>query len=681
MKRRLALLACCAVLTTACSHKEASKPAAGTTPLTSGIDLQYIDNKVPAQKDFYVHVNGKWLDTVEIPSDKPAYGAFYKLGDETQKQLKQLIDAAVKTPPKDDPDARKVIDFYDSFMARDQIDKLGVKPLQSELNAIAALKDRDALPALLAQLQQIGVTVPFMFSIQQDAKDSTKYIVEFDQDGLGLPDRDYYLKDDPKFQDDRKKYQAHVEKMLALAGDGQAKDNAGKIMAFETELAKVQWTRVEARDADKIYNPIPVDKLASLAPGYDWKSYLRATGVPSIPYVVVSEPSYLTGFAKVVDHTPLPVLKAYLEWHLVSDYASFLGKDFVDAHFAFYGRTLQGTPQMEPRWKRALRAINGNIGFALGKMYVAKYFPPENKARMEALVGNLRAAYKASIQKLDWMDETTKKRALEKLAKFTPKVAYPDKWRDYSKLTIKPDDLVGNVMRASRFEYQRDLDKLGKPIDRNEWEMTPQTVNAYYNPAMNEIVFPSAILQPPFFNAKADDAVNYGAIGAVIGHEMSHGFDDQGAKYDGDGNLDNWWSPETLKKFQAKTKALIAQYDQFEALPGHHVNGSLTIGENIADNSGLNIAYQAYQRSLDGKPAPVIDGLTGDQRFFMGWAQVWRAKLRDAYILQLLTVDPHSPPHFRCDGVLSNMDPFYKAFDVKPGDKMYLAPDKRVKMY
>lgn len=673
---KLACVLSAALMLSACSHS-ASPPA----PRAAGIDMQYVDNQVPAGQDFYTHVNGKWLDSAKIPADKPAYGSFYKLADETQQQLKDLIADAVKHPPKADSDAGKVVAFYDSFMDKDTVDKLGVKPLDAELQRIDAIKDKAALPAVLARLQQIGVTVPFMFSVQQDAKDSTKYIVEFDQDGLGLPDRDYYLKDDPKFKQDRQQYLAHVGDMLKLAGDAEAQSDAQAIVAFETALAKVQWTRVEARDADKIYNPVAVDKLAELAPGYDWHSYLNATGIPGVPYVVVSEPSYLTGFAKVIDDTPLPVIKAYLKWHLLSDYAPFLSSPFVDAHFDFYGRTLQGTPQMEPRWKRALRAVNANIGFALGKMYVARYFPPADKARMEALVGNLRSAFKASIEKLDWMDAKTKQRALEKLAKFTPKIAYPDKWRDYSRLTIKPDDLVGNVMRASRFEYAREVHKLGKPIDRTEWDMTPQTVNAYYNPAMNEIVFPAAILQPPFFNAEADDAVNYGAIGAVIGHEMSHGFDDQGAKYDGEGNLHNWWTPATLKRFQAKTKALIDEYDKFEPLPGHHVNGALTIGENIADNSGLNIAYQAYQRSLHGKPAPVIDGLTGDQRFFMGWAQVWRAKERDAYVLQLLTTDPHSPPQFRCNGVLSNMDAFYKAFDVKPGDKMYLPPDQRVEMY
>ncbi|HEU0195618.1 MAG TPA: M13 family metallopeptidase, partial [Nevskiaceae bacterium] len=457
--------------------------------------------------------------------------------------------------------------------------------------------------------------------------------------------------------------------------------DATAVMALETELAKAQWSRVEARDATRIYNPIAPDAFATLAPGYDWQAYLKAAGVPPQGYIVVSEPSYLTGLAKAFADTPLDTLKAYFEWHVLSAYASYLPPAFDDAHFAFYGTVLQGTPQQEPRWERALHVVNSGVGFALGKLYVARYFPPAHLKQMQQLVENLRAAFKVSIEQSTWMDAATQGRALEKLAKFEPKIGYPQKWRDYSALDVKADDLVGNVMRANRFDYARDLRRLGHPIDRTEWFMTPQTVNAYYNPAMNEIVFPAAILQPPFFDPKADPAVNYGAIGAVIGHEMSHGFDDQGAKYDGDGNLDNWWTPETLKRFEARTKALIGQYDQFEALPGHKVNGALTIGENIADNAGLHIAYQAYHRALHGRPAPVIDGFTGDQRFFMGWAQVWRGKRRDAYALQLLTVDPHSPPQFRCNGVLRDMAPFYRAYGVKPGDAMYLPPAARVTLY
>ncbi|MDN5873189.1 MAG: M13 family metallopeptidase, partial [Sinobacteraceae bacterium] len=612
-----------------CSMLNAEKPQATAI---SGIDTQYIDAQVPPQKNFYKYVNGKWLENAKIPADKPGYGAFYELADATRDELQKLIEEALKQPAdKQDADTRKVVAFYQSFMDTETIQRLGLRPLQPVLASIAQVQKKSQLPALIASLQEIGVTVPYYTSVQQDAKDSSRYIVEFDQSGLGLPDRDYYLKDKPKFAKDRKLYVEHVKHMLALANDPHAQADAAAIMKFETALAKVQWTRVESRDATKVYNPIAPDKFAELAPGYDWQAYLKAAGIPPQKYIVVAEPSYLTGMAKVLQNTPLATLKAYLQWHVISTYAKYLTPAFDDSHFAFYGTVLQGTPEQEPRSRRALRAVGSNIGFALGKMYVAKYFPPAYKTEVEVLVANLRAAYKASFEHLDWMDAPTRKRALEKLSKFKPKIGYPGKWRDYSALTIKADDLVGNVMRSHRFEFQRDLHHLGHPVDRNEWFMTPQTVNAYYSPSMNEIVFPAAILQPPFFNPKADMAVNYGAIGAVIGHEMSHGFDDQGAKYDGDGNLDNWWSPETLKRFHAKTKALIAQYNAYSPLPGHHVNGALTIGENIADNAGLNIAWKAYQMVLGGQQAPVIDGFTGAQRFFMGWAQAWRSKRRKPY--------------------------------------------------
>lgn len=648
----------------------------------SGIDLQYMDAQVPAQQDFYAHVNGKWLESAEIPADKPSYGAFYKVIDDTRAQLRSLVDSALKQRrDKLDPDTRKVVDFYTSFMDTARIKQVGLEPLRPVLAQIAALQDKTGLPALLAELQQIGVTVPFMTSIQQDAKDSSRYIVEFDQAGLGLPDRDYYLKDDARFVKDRGLYVKHVETMLALAGDPHAAEDATAIMAFETELAKAQWARVDTRDATKIYNPIAPDQFASLAPGFDWRAYLKAVGVPPQKFIVVSEPSYLTGFAAALADTPLATLKAYLAWHVISDYANNLSAAFEKPHFAFYDTVLQGTPEQLPRWQRALRAVDDNIGFALGKMYVRKYFPPAYKARMDALVENLRAAFKLSIENSTWMDATTKARALDKLAKFEPKIGYPSKWRDYSKLDIRADDLVGNVMRANRFEFQRTLAHLGHPVDRSEWYMTPQTVNAYYSPATNQIVFPAAILQPPFFDPNADMAVNYGAIGAVIGHEMSHGFDDQGAKYDGDGNLHNWWTPATLAHFKALTQALITQYSAYQPLPGVHVNGALTVGENIADNAGVHIAYKAYHLALGNDPAPVIDGLTGDQRFFIGWAQAWRSKRRKSYEKMLITVDPHSPPQFRTNGVMSDMDAFYKAFNVRPGDGMYLPEKDRISLY
>ncbi|TAM12541.1 MAG: M13 family peptidase [Nevskiaceae bacterium] len=666
------------VLTACALH--APQPAAPAAH--SGIDFQYMDTQVPAQQDFYAHVNGKWLKSAEIPADKPSYGAFYKVIDDTREQLRTLIDAALKQPhDKLDPGTRKVVDFYASYMDTARIEQVGLEPLRPLLARIAALRDKAGLPALVAELQQVGVTVPFMTSVQQDAKDSSRYIVEFDQDGLGLPDRDYYLKDDARFVKDRGLYVKHVETMLGLAGDLRAAEDAAAIMAFETTLAKAQWARVDTRDATKVYNPIAPAKFASLAPGFGWEAYLKAVGVPPQDFIVVAEPDYLTGFAAALDKAPLATLKAYFTWHVISDYANNLSAAFEDSHFAFYGTVLQGTPEQLPRWQRALRAVDSGIGFALGKMYVAKYFPPAYKARMDTLVENLRAAFKVSIENSTWMDATTQARALDKLAKFEPKIGYPAKWRDYSKLDIAADDLVGNVMRANRFEFRRNLAHLGHPVDRSEWYMTPQTVNAYYSPATNQIVFPAAILQPPFFDPNADEAVNYGAIGAVIGHEMSHGFDDQGAKYDGDGNLHDWWTPATLAHFKTLTKALIAQYDAYAPLPGVHVNGALTVGENIADNAGVHIAYKAYHMALGNTPAPVIDGLTGDQRFFIGWAQAWRSKRRASYEKMLITVDPHSPPQFRTNGVMSDVKAFYKAFDVQPGNGMYRPEKDRVSLY
>jgi predicted metalloendopeptidase len=494
-----------------------------------------------------------------------------------------------------------------------------------------------------------------------------------------MPDRDYYLKDDAKLAGIKAKYEQHVERTLALIGNPRAVFDAKSIVAFETELAKIQWTKVELRDPVKAYNKVKLADMDKLAPGYAWQAWLDATSLSGkTGYVIVGQPSYLKAFAGLSDKTSLDTWKAYLSMHLLDAYASYLSKDFVEERFGFYGKTLSGTPEMEPRWKRGVGAVERAQGESLGKLYVAQYFPPERKARMEAMVKNLLAAYKQSIDKLDWMSPATKKEAQAKLAKFTPKIGYPNKWKDYSKLVVKREDLAGNVMRARVVAADRELDKLGKPIDREEWGMTPQTVNAYYNPEMNEIVFPAAILQPPFFDANADDAVNYGGIGAVIGHEISHGFDDQGAQYDGKGNLRDWWTKADHKNFKAKTAMLVQQYNAFEPVPGYKVNGELTLGENIADNSGLAIAAKAYRISLKGKKAPVIDGLTGEQRLYMGWAQVWRSKMRDEQAIAQVKADPHSPDAFRANGSLRNQPGFYEAFGVKQGDKMYLAPKERV---
>ncbi|MFS2015868.1 M13 family metallopeptidase [Massilia sp. GER05] len=648
--------------------------------LAAGVATEYIDPAVRPQDDFYEYLNGKWMKTVEIPADKSSWGSFAKLRDDTLPQLRGIIEKAAAGNPAKGTDAQRIGDYYASFMDEAKLEQLGITPLNGELAKIAALKDKSELPALLAHLGKIGVNVPYDFGIHQDNKDSTKYVADIYQSGLGMPDRDYYLKaDDAKLADAKAKYLTHVEKTLALAGDKNAAANAKAIVDFETELAKVQWTKVELRDPIKAYNKVPLADMGKVAPDYDWNGYLQATGIAGkTTYVIVSQPTYLKGFAEISNKTSLDTWKAYLTMHLVDAYANYLNKAFVDERFDFYGKTLSGVKEMEPRWKRGVGAIERSQGESLGKLYVAEYFPPERKARMEALVKNLLVAYKQSIDKLDWMSPATKKEAQAKLAKFTPKIGYPNKWKDYSALVVSRDDLVGNVMRSRDVEYNRELNKLGKPIDRDEWGMTPQTINAYYNPEMNEIVFPAAILQPPFFDANADDAVNYGGIGAVIGHEISHGFDDQGAQYDGDGNLRDWWTAADHKNFEAKTKMLVNQYNQFEPIKGYHVNGELTLGENIADNSGLAIAYKAYKISLKGKKAPVIDGLTGEQRLYMGWAQVWRTKMREQQQIVQVKTDPHSPGQFRANGTLRNQPGFYDAFKVKQGDKMYLAPQERV---
>lgn len=670
------------LLLAACSsEKEPPQTVAATPPapvLTSGIDLQWFDKSVRIQDDTNLNVNGGWIKTTEIPADKSAWGSFYELREATLPQLKGIIEKAATN--NDSPDAQKIADLYSSFLDEATIDGLGLNPIAADLAKIDALTDKQQLATLIAQFSRVGATSPYDFAVHQDAKDSTKYIADIGQSGLGLPDRDYYLKDDDaKLKDIRTKYQTHITKILTLSGDANAAANAKSIVALETAIAKIHWTKVENRDPVKTYNRVELNALSTLAPGYDWDAYLTASDLKGkVDYLVVSQPSFLTGFSKLFKTTPLPVWKTYFRWHLISNYAPYLSKNFSDESFAFYGTTLRGIPEPEPRWKRAVRLEEGAVGELLGKLYVAQYFPPENKARMEKLVSNLLLAYRNSIDTLDWMSPETKKEAQAKLATFNPKIGYPNKWIDYSSLTINKGDLIGNINRASQFEYNRNINKLGKPVDREEWGMTPQTVNAYYNPELNEIVFPAAIMQPPFFNINADDAVNYGAIGAVIGHEISHGFDDQGSQYDGLGNLRDWWTKEDHEKFSAKTAQLVKQYSAFSPVPGYNVNGELTLGENIADNSGLAIAYKAYLLSLNGQTAPTIDGYTGEQRFYIGFTQVWRNKMREQEAISRIKTDPHSPPQFRVLGTLKNQPGFYQAFGITETDKMFLPTAERV---
>nr|WP_248287475.1 M13 family metallopeptidase [Massilia antarctica] len=667
----------------AAAFANAADPVQPGAPV-SGIDMQYIDSSVRPQDDFFSYLNGVWLKNTDIPSDKSSWGTFAKLRDDTLPQLRTLIEAAQNEKNKKaGSEAQKIGDLYTSYMNQAKLEKLGYKPLAGELQRIRALRDKKAIPALIAHLTQIGVSAPYGIYVGQDSRESTRYATYISQSGLGLPDRDYYLKkDDAKLADVRAKYERHIEKTLGMAGHKDAAAAAKAILALETALAEVQWSKVDLRDPVKRYNKVEIAKLGELTPGYDWKSALGAANVAGkVDYVVVGQPSYLAGFNQVLEKTDLATWKSYFEWHLLTSYAEFLSKEFVDADFAFFETVLKGVPEQEPRWKNGVATVNGALGEAVGKEYVGKYFPAERKARMEELVQNLLVAYKQSIDTLDWMGPETKKEAQAKLAKFRPKIGYPSKWRDYSALTVKQDDLVGNMMRARTFAYNRNVNKLGKPIDREEWGMTPQTVNAYYSSTMNEIVFPASILQPPFFDMRADDAVNYGAIGAVIGHEISHGFDDKGSQSDGDGNLREWWTKEDRAKFQAKADMLVKQYSGYSPLKGYNVNGELTLGENIGDNSGVAIAYKAYKLSLGGKPAPVIDGLTGDQRFFMGFGQVWRMKMREAQQIVQVKTDPHSPGQFRANGTMMNQPAFYEAFGVKEGDKMYLPPKERVTIW
>jgi predicted metalloendopeptidase len=658
--------------------------AAESAPLGSGIDMQNADNSVSIRNDFYQHVNGAWLKKIEIPADKASWGSFDELYENSLTQLRGIIETAAKAgADKPGSEEEKIGNLYNSFMDEKTLDALDLKPLEQEFARINGLTDKKQIAALIAHYNRVGIDAPFAPNVHLDNKDSTKYVVDFGQSGLDLPDRDYYLNaKDAKLKEARAKYLEHITKMLSMRGDKNAAKEAKDIMALETAIAKVQWTEVENRDPIKAYNKIELAKLDALTPGFDWKSYMTEAGTDGkLSYVIVSQPSYMKGLAKLFQSTPLSTWKEYFSYHVLSSSAPYLSTRFSKENFAFKGTALYGVPEQKPRWKRAISVEESAIGEGVGKLYVAQYFPPENKARMEQMVANLLKAFDQSVDTLDWMGPETKKEAKAKLASFTPKIGYPSKWRDYSALQLAKDDLYGNIVRANEFEYNRNLSKLGQPVDRSEWTMTPQTVNAYYNPEMNEIVFPAAILQPPFFNAQADDAVNYGSIGAVIGHEISHGFDDQGAQYDGTGNLRDWWTKADHEKFSAKTAALVKQYSAFSPLPGYHVNGELTLGENIADNSGLAIAFKAYKLSLNGQPAPEIDGLTGAQRFYLGFGQIWRGKMRDNMTIALIKTNPHSPEEFRGNGTVKNQPGFYEAFGIKEGDAMYLPPDQRVLMW
>ncbi len=701
MKKKLIAAAICLAFVGACSQQYGNKQtyakvekqeaqmtemADANSSIKSGIELENMDNKTRPQDDFYRFVNGTWLDNTEIPADKSTYGSFTALRDKSRRDVKAIIEETSQLKNvKKGSDAQKVGDLYRSYMNTDKLNQLGASPLTPEFAKIDAMDSHDDVSVYFAETQLIGSDAPFGFFVNNDSKDPTKYITFFSQSGLGLPDKDYYFTQDEKSEKLRADYVEHIGKMFSLAGiNDSVKDaeaNAKKVMALETAIADMHWTKVERRDRNKTYNKIEVAKLSELTSGFNWVAYLERAGISSEIETVIREKSYFENFSKLFAETSVDDWKIYFKWTLINSAAGLLSNDIDSQNFAFYGTILNGTPEQEARWKRAVGSVNGLLGEVVGKIYVEKHFKPEAKARMITMVENLRTAYGHAIKGLEWMSEETKVQALDKLAKFNPKIGYPNKWRDYSALEIDANDLVGNYKRASIFNHHNQINKLGKPIDREEWFMSPQTVNAYYNPSMNEIVFPAAILQPPFFNMEADDAVNYGGIGGVIGHEMGHGFDDQGAKSDGDGVLRNWWTEKDLKEFTTRTKKLAEQYAKFEPLPGVHINGELTLGENIGDLGGLTIAHRAYKLSLEGKDSPVIDNFSGEERFFMGWAQVWAYKYREKALRNHLKTRPHSPPRYRVNGTLMNMPEFMEAYDVKAGDGMYRAPEERVKIW
>lgn len=654
--------------------------------LFSGIDPDGFDRKVRVQDDLYKHVNGRWLLNTAIPSDKSNFGSFTALADRAQENIRVIIEDAAKNPT--DANSRKVGDFYKSFMNTESIDKVGIAPLQESIEAIRGMENVKDVYRQFGRLQIIGVSGPVGFFVSTDAKDSSQYLAAIVQSGTSLPDRDYYLKDDEKYTQARAALKKYIETLFELAELSEYASSADAIIELETKLAEAQWSRTEMRNAEKRYNKYDVSDLSTLAPSIPWNVFLDAAGAPDLQEINVMTPSFFEALEIITTSTDLDTAKAYMTYQLLSTVAPMLSQPYVDASFALFRKELAGVPEQQPRWKRAVNATSGGgagdfgaLGEVVAQIYVARHFKPEAKRRMDELVSNLLKAYEISIKDLSWMTAETKEKALDKLAKITPKIGYPEEWRDYSKLEIKDDDLLGNMRRSAEFEHQRMIDKLGKPVDKKEWGMTPQTVNAYYNPSKNEIVFPAAILQPPFFTADADNAVNYGGIGAVIGHEISHGFDDQGSKYDGDGNLENWWTDADKKAFEGLANRLVAQFEGYEAMPGKTLNGRLTLGENIADLSGMAISLKAYELSLDGNDSPVIDETTGAQRFFFGWAQVWRRLYRDAELANRLLTDPHSPSEFRANGPIINLDAFYEAFDVKPGDKLYKKPEDRIQIW
>lgn len=651
---------------------------------TSAILIENMDKNISPGDDFFRYVNGKWMAENEIPAEYSQYGAFTELFEENQKQLKSLVEEVSKlTEVKSGSVAQKIKDLYNSGMDSATIQKAGLSPINQELTDISELKSKEEVQNYIAHMHKTGISPLFYLFAEADQENSIMNIAYIYQGGIGLPDVDYYLNDDDASVNLRLEYKNHLKNMFSLAGsEHQSADiKADAVLRIETNLARVSKTRLERRDPVANFNKMNVTQLINISPDFDWEKYFITIGISDPGEINVAQPDFFSGISTLFEETPINDWKAYLEWNLLDSYASYLSDDFVNQNFEFYGKVLSGTQELQPRWKRVLNNTSNRLGEALGQLYVEKYFPPEAKQRMLVLVENLRLSFADRINNLDWMSEPTKEKALEKLERITVKIGYPDEWKDYSALEISPDNYLLNVKNSRIFEFNYNMNKVGKPVDRNEWGMTPQTVNAYYNPSLNEIVFPAGILQPPFFNMNADDAVNYGAIGVVIGHEMTHGFDDQGRKYDKEGNLNDWWTDEDANKFEAKTKKLVHQYDNYTELDSLHVDGKLTLGENIADLGGLNIAYNALQKSYKGNTPDPIDGFTSDQRFFIGYAQVWRQNIRDKELMRRLKVDVHSPGDARVNRPPFNLEIFNKAFNITESDKLFIPETERAMIW
>lgn len=670
-----------------CQSKDASNTETAAAQISQeaklgsfGIATENIDESVKPGDDFYRYVNGIWLKNTEIPADRSNYGSFSILADEAELRVRTIIEDAAKSDSKAGSAERRIGDLFSAFMDTDTIETKGMAPLQDSINAIYAL-DTHADLAMAYADRSNDLTMPFSPYVYIDSKDTTQYITYMGQGGLGLPDRSFYLEDTESNLKLRAAYVDYIAIVLAAAGQDNARERAEGVLEFETNVATAHWDREKRRKRELTYNKMTMDELAAYAPGLPWSEMMKVSGIGDIDEIVLTTNTAVQETAKIVTKTPVAIIQDYMAFHLVNDYSQYLPAEIDQASFAFYGTALRGTQEQRPRWKRGVSYVNGTVGELVGQIYVDQHFPESSKGQMKELVENLRAVFKTGIDDLEWMSDETKDQAQYKLAKFNPKIGYPDKWETYDGLKIDKDDLIGTVKATRQWDWTENVSKLGEPIDRDVWGMTPQTVNAYYNSSLNEIVFPAAILDAPFFDPNADPAVNYGGIGAVIGHEMGHGFDDQGRKTNGDGLLKDWWTEEDAENFNARAKRLGAQYDEFEPLPGEFLNGTMTMGENIGDLTGITMAYKAYKRSLNGEDAPVIDGLTGDQRFFLAYAQIWQRKFREKALRSRLKTDVHSPGQYRANGIVRNFDPWYEAFDVQPGDALYLPPEERVRIW